>query len=356
MSDKTKALPYLIQGSSIVVIVDNKSHTIDKNSHLSYHKIVDAIKEEDWETVRELIEPAVAICNYGQGNIKIVDNVIYWNDQVFHNALATRMIKMFQEGFSIDPMLKFMNNLMANPSFRSIDQLYNFLDKNSLPITEDGHFLAFKKVKKNYTDIHSGKFDNSVGQHVTMERNQVNDDPNQTCSNGLHFCSQSYLGSFGVSDDPVMILKINPKDVVSIPADYNGAKGRCCEYTVVGQVGISAEDEFDSVVNSDYDLSDEDDEYEDEYVDEDGDEPVLRPIDAWPFPTTRPDEPKDEPKDKPVAKAPAKVNKPKVQKYNVVRARQSWLVEYYDVTKLVGENMIAKNKRQKKAQLMLVPV
>jgi hypothetical protein len=32
-----------------------------------------------------------------------------------------------------------------------------------------------------------------------------------------------------------MILKINPKDVVSIPADYNNTKGRCCRYEVVAE-------------------------------------------------------------------------------------------------------------------------
>jgi hypothetical protein len=49
-----------------------------------------------------------------------------------------------------------------------------------------------------------------------------------------------------------MILKINPADVVSIPADYNGAKGRCCKYTVVAQVNGDPAAAFASVVNGDY--------------------------------------------------------------------------------------------------------
>ena len=32
-----------------------------------------------------------------------------------------------------------------------------------------------------------------------------------------------------------MIVKINPKDVVAIPADYNNTKGRTCRYEVVGE-------------------------------------------------------------------------------------------------------------------------
>ena len=33
-----------------------------------------------------------------------------------------------------------------------------------------------------------------------------------------------------------MVLKINPRDVVSIPNDYNNQKGRCCRYEVIDEV------------------------------------------------------------------------------------------------------------------------
>jgi hypothetical protein len=136
-----------------------------------------------------------------------------------------------------------MENLMANPSYRAVNELYGFLEKNNLPITSDGHFLAYKKVREDYKDCHSGTFDNSVGKVVEMERNQVNDNKEQTCSAGLHFCSEGYLRHFG--GERVMILKINPRDVVSIPTDYNDSKGRCCRYEVIGEVGVNPEDEVE---------------------------------------------------------------------------------------------------------------
>jgi hypothetical protein len=73
-----------------------------------------------------------------------------------------------------------------------------------------------------------------------MDRNQVNDDARQTCSAGLHFCSEGYLRNFGGAR--VMILKINPRDVVSIPTDYDNSKGRACRYEVVGEVGVNPDD------------------------------------------------------------------------------------------------------------------
>lgn len=236
-------IPYLIQGSNITVVIDNKPHTISK-SHVSYDRVRDAIKRSDWDTVRKCIDTRTEIVNYGNGFITIKNNVLYWKDTVMHNALTVRMIEMLKENFPITPLVKFMENLMQNPSHRSVSELYGFLEKNNLPITPDGHFLAYKKVRGDYKDVHSGKFDNSVGKVCEMERNQVDDKAENTCSTGLHFCSHDYLKHFG--GERVMIVKINPRDVVSIPVDYNNAKGRCSRYVVVGEVGkdVGVNDEF----------------------------------------------------------------------------------------------------------------
>ena len=48
-----------------------------------------------------------------------------------------------------------------------------------------------------------------------------------------------------------MIVKINPKHVVSIPVDYNNQKGRCEQYEVVAKHGKDANVEaFNSVVST----------------------------------------------------------------------------------------------------------
>ena len=332
----TKAIPYLLQGKNIILVIDSKSYTISKDTHISYGKIVDALKAQDWDALRDLVEPKKAIVNFGAGNVAIsTDNKVTWKGQPFHNALATRMIEMYQDGFPIDPMVRFMENLMENPSKRSVGQIYGFLEKNNLPITEDGHFLAFKRVRRDYLDVHSGKIDNSVGKIVEMARNAVDDNPESTCSSGLHFCSESYLGHFGGQSDPVMILKINPRDVVSIPVDYNGAKGRCCRYEVVAQVGsnVAPKDAFTSVVNGDYSPKTE--------------KPKAAPapkavpevpVAAWPFPTSKPASPVEAPADEPL--------------YDLIRVHGGW-IEESDVTLDYARAKVAKNIAQKKAQLYI---
>jgi hypothetical protein len=250
------SFPYLIQGNNIVIVIGTNSHTINR-THIAYDKIVEAIKANNWELVQDLVEPKKIVLNYGAGNISIQGDKMFWKDQEFHNVLADRIIKMYQEGFPIEPMIMFMENLMQNPSKRAVTELYGFLEKGRLPITPDGHFLAYKKVRDDYKDIHSGTFDNSVGKVVEMERNQVDDDKDRTCSTGLHFCSQEYLNCFGGANNPVMILKINPRDVCAIPSDYHSTKGRCCRYEVIGQLGVDPAEAFTAAVQENANQSEE---------------------------------------------------------------------------------------------------
>lgn len=237
------AYPYIIQGKNIVIVIDNEPHTIS-STHICYERIKAAIKADDWEAVKDIIDPKKTVINYGAGNVSIQGETLFWGERELHNTLTVRMIRMYQDGFPIEPLVHFMENLMLNPSKRAVDELYGFLEKGNLPITPDGHFLAYKKVRNDYKDIHSGTMDNSVGQTVEMERNAVDDDKDRTCSTGLHFCSLDYLEHFGDRDSRTMILKINPRDVVSIPSDYHSTKGRACRYEVIDEINKDAADAF----------------------------------------------------------------------------------------------------------------
>lgn len=233
--------PFIIQGSNVVVVIDNKPHTISK-THLTYQKVVDAIKAGDWEQVKQIIDPVKVVINYGRGNVSVQGSELFWKGERFNGALASRMVAMLEDGFDISPMVAFMDNLMENPSKRAVDELYGFLEKNNLPITPDGYFLAYKRVRDDYKDVHTGTMLNAPGCVVEMLRNKVDDNKDNTCSAGLHFCSQEYLKSFGGAR--TVIVKINPRDVVSIPSDYNNSKGRACRYEVIGELGVSEEAAF----------------------------------------------------------------------------------------------------------------
>lgn len=233
-------IKYVLGRDSITVYLDSKPYTINKQAH-TYPMVLEAVKKGDETALRNAIDIrngiVTALQANGKGKVTIDGSRVMYMDREVTGLIASRIFEVIRLGFDVKPMVKFIENLMENPSKRAVDELFGFLDVCKLPITDDGHFLAYKRVRANYTDVHSGKFDNSVGKVLSMPRNMVDEDKNNTCSYGLHFCSYEYLDKFG--GERIMVVKINPADVVAIPADYNNSKGRTCRYEVIDELPVS---------------------------------------------------------------------------------------------------------------------
>lgn len=242
--------PYILTKQILTIVIDSKQYSII-SSHENFNKIVKKIKAVETKGILELISIKDKIKGDTFGNIIIGDDdKLYYENVEIHNTLTDTIVTMYRQGFHILPMINFLKNLMKNPSQDSINELYNFLERGQLPLTDDGCFLAYKKINTDFTDCYTGTIDNSIGSIVKMDRDKVNADRHQTCSTGLHFCSFDYLEIYD-DDLPTIILKINPRDVVSIPADYNNTKGRCCEYLVEAQYHDAHKAQFDAPVAKD---------------------------------------------------------------------------------------------------------
>lgn len=236
---------------SLSLSIDNKAFNVTSD-HQNWDAILDALKVSNFAVIPGLINLAsqavayVATAPEGFNNIIVNSEygTITYAGQTVHSGLVDHIFRMKEQGFPITPMLKFLDNLFDNPSKRAVDELYSFLQYGKMPITEDGCFLAYKRVRADYLSVHDGKTDNSIGVTVQMPRNMVNENSEQTCSTGLHFCSFEYLKSF--SGAKIVVLKVNPRDVVSIPADYNNTKGRACRYEVISEL---SEAEFNAALN-----------------------------------------------------------------------------------------------------------
>lgn len=242
---------YDVVRGSITVIIDSVPYTVDK-SHPAYKKLLEAFKTNDANKFIEHLSESnqlksfVQVDSTGKATGLVVDgNSILYNGTPLNSVLVTHILQMKNEGFEIDGMLKFLENLLKNPSRRSVEQLYQFLAHRNMPITEDGCFIAYKSVRSDYKDKHSGKFSNTVGTEISCERNMVDDDPRNTCSYGFHVGALKYSGpggEFHSSGDKVVLCKVNPADVVAVPADHNAQKLRVCKYIVI--------DEFKEVLSS----------------------------------------------------------------------------------------------------------
>jgi hypothetical protein len=139
-----------------------------------------------------------------------------------------------KEGLPFEPLVAFLDKLMKNPSRRAVNELYSFLEHKAMPITPNGNFLAYKSISLDWKDHYTGTFDNSVGNTLEMARNSVCDDAEVGCSSGFHAGSLQYASTFGGSSK-LVIVEIDPSDVVSIPKDSNCQKLRTCKYKVIAE-------------------------------------------------------------------------------------------------------------------------
>lgn len=229
--------PAIIQTKNTITIVfhdpEYKSVCID-SSHPNFSEIRNGINNQSWEEVYYLIDIESSISKYTHGKIDIINGGVYYDGEQVHNTICERILEFMNSDIPFEPLLKFLENLMENPSFNSRNELYSFLENENLPITEDGMFLAYKAVRQDYMDIYSGTMSNKVGETVSMPRFKVDDNAGNGCSSGLHAGSIDYVKSYGGYSSRTLIVKINPKDVVSVPNEDH-RKLRCSQYEVVSE-------------------------------------------------------------------------------------------------------------------------
>ena len=225
-----------IIGDTAVVVVGGKTFNIN-SSHPAWKEVTARLRNYDYEGLDKILDVRKAVQIFSEGLVTITDDgELAYQGQVLNSALAKRIVGDFKKGFDVGALVNFLHRVEANPSQTARDELYLWLETSNLPFTPDGFFLAYKKVRGDYKDIYSGKFDHSVGTTLAMPRERVDPDRNRTCSYGFHFCSLSYLDHYSSWDnDRVMIVKVDPANVVAIPSDYANQKGRATGYTVVAE-------------------------------------------------------------------------------------------------------------------------
>lgn len=236
MQRTAKDFSWLITNKSVTVSFEGNSHTVLRDEK-NCDALIKAIKEGLWDEIPKILSPELAVANMSDGDMRVDGGQVFvktsTGDFAVPSGLNSTIIKYIDEGLPFKPLVKFAANLSENPSFRSVEQLFNFLEKNNFTITDEGKFIAYKSIRADFKDVHSGKFDNSVGQTVQMPRNEVDEDPNRTCSKGLHVANYNY--AHNIYGGPVTVfVEVHPKNVVAVPVDYSNAKMRVCEYKVLG--------------------------------------------------------------------------------------------------------------------------
>ncbi len=243
---------YMASGNTLFLSAEGKTWLLSPADGEKYSKALELVKlGADWEPeLKALLEApqeselrdwCESQLEGDDSGLSISGDTVAIDGIPVYGALCRHIEQMHSEGFPLDPILNFVRKLRKNPSYRIREQLWGFIEAcqqdGGFTLHSDGDIMAYKVVGNDWMDKHSHTFDNHPGCIVQMPRNEVDDDPNHTCSSGLHFCAYSYVGSFKFDEDRLVLVKISPEDVVSIPSDYGNAKARCCRYEVVEEIG-----------------------------------------------------------------------------------------------------------------------
>lgn len=172
----------------------------------------------------------------------------------------------------LEAVSRFLQKAADNPNMPDSDKLYRWLVQEGLTLTSDGDFIGYKSVysvdkdtfnwgmvtrpngdvvpgsdvfpdfvqplfRSTYSgggivdgvEFH-GHVPNYVGAVVEMPRDRVDSNGAVECSVGLHVGTYGYASTF--SGDHMLLVKVNPRDVVSVP-DYDFTKLRACRYMVI---------------------------------------------------------------------------------------------------------------------------
>lgn len=215
------------------------------------------------------------------GRLTIKGNHVYIDYDVVDPILERHILRLLDKGEDDKnkdwvAFARFLDNLYANTSSHVREQLFGWLmyqmeKEDGFTLTPDGCLLGYKGcMKDDNGDIvsvaegdaivdgksYSGHIPNKIGSVVEMPRQNVQDDPSVGCSYGLHVGTYSYAK--GWARGALLLVKVNPRDIVSVPTECEAQKVRACRYEVLEVTEVKWEeptygdwDDDDNWVNDD---------------------------------------------------------------------------------------------------------
>jgi hypothetical protein len=231
------------------------------DDHPNFDRVFELLKSDstDQQEIERLTDPAIQLAIEFKrltSRVAVRNAEVYFDNDRVDNSITKHIVKALQDNTrDWKPLVRFLENVDSNPSDNSKEQLYDWLNVHDFEITDEGCIVAYKGVrhKTNYhigdklyesttagpdvfvngKEQESGYISQDIGDWVEMPRSKVVDDPNNSCSVGLHVGTKEYAAQFGNVNLQVIV---NPRDVVSVPHEGGFAKVRVCRYVIKSQV------------------------------------------------------------------------------------------------------------------------
>lgn len=232
----------------VTVVVDGIPYSAS-NEHPNFRDILTLATEGD-KSVVDLFDVSLAVAKkfeFLSDRVSVKDGIVYFDLKPIHSVLNTQIVEFMKAGLDFMSLVNFYEKLEQNPNEDSRNQLYAWLDAHKFTITPEGDLLGYKGVRKiaegQYESVKHGRaivngvevrgaIPNNIGYVITMPRDEVQHNPSVGCSTGLHVGTWNYARSW--ANGEVLEVRVNPRDVVSVPHDCSAQKLRTCQYTITG--------------------------------------------------------------------------------------------------------------------------
>lgn len=243
------------EGSGATIIFTDGTVTPVASSNPNFAELVALLtttkpENVDEDYVRQLVTPVLSVAaNLTRLSERITfdpaTNLLLSDGDPIDGAIAEHIVRILNEGGNTDSyaaLVAFLEKLSQNSSETSRKSLYEFIIRHGITIDPDGDFYVYKGVNENGTSIWAGfgivngrtmngNLPNQPGNVIEIPRSKVDADTSIGCSTGLHAGSYDYASRY--SRGKLLTVKVNPRDVVSVPDDCTFQKIRVCRYKVV---------------------------------------------------------------------------------------------------------------------------
>ena len=244
------------KGESLVVIYDGEDPVTVPGTHPKFDEILTLLRggEAHDDEVEALVNENHAMARklaFVTERVSVTPYAAFFDGDPLNPVMTSVILDLYNEGKEegLKAVANFLDKASQNVSMESVEALYQWIRNGDLVLKPNGNFVAYKGVQKIGEEVvsissgtawvdgvrHKGHIPNPVGSVISMPRSEVNADGKTHCSTGLHAGTYSYASGFGRGI--LLLVEINPRDVVSVPDDFTFSKLRVSRYTVVEHIG-----------------------------------------------------------------------------------------------------------------------
>ena len=276
-------------GLSLVLTYNDGTVQTVSDSHVRFPELKNYVlasldgsplEETRLRELADLVLQAGQQLSYVSPRVRFDKSGLYFDGDLVNSTLAEHILRLLKEdNGGWRPFVNFLEKLYTNPSEQSRESLYSWIagrmQGGKITITQDGDFLAYKGVQSRADgtpesvfrgkaivngQVVEGHIPNVVGSILEMPRSEVDANTFVGCSTGLHVGTWNYAKDW--ARGAMLTIKVNPRDVVSVPNDSETQKMRVCRYEVLNVTDV------EYTAPTYYEPSEDDSEYYDEDADD----------------------------------------------------------------------------------------